>query len=69
MNDLPDAPWVRDAELNGMPQADDFVCPICGAEAPDEFYLIGGDVVGCSECVQRVDGWDYASEHMEECRE
>lgn len=28
-------------------------CPICGCEA-DWFYRMDGEIIGCSECVERV---------------
>lgn len=51
MYDLPDAPWIRDAEQNGMPEPDSYVCPICGAENPERFFLQSEDIVGCSDCI------------------
>ena len=38
MQDLPDDPRIRDAELNGYPSADPVNCPVCGDEA-NSFYL------------------------------
>lgn len=63
MTCLPDAPWIRDAELNGVPVADDeeYTCPVCGVVTPDYIYLSNHDVIGCSECIRRVDGWRWAS--------
>ena len=43
MQDLPDAPWIRDAELNGYPSPDPVCCPVCGDEA-NSFYLQDGIV-------------------------
>lgn len=54
MQDLPDAPWIRDAELNGYPEPDPVHCPICGDEA-DTFYLQDGIVIGCNHCVEETD--------------
>ena len=59
MTQIPDAPWIRDAEINGMPDGDDVYCPVCGAENPETIYLQGGEILGCDECVKRVDGYDY----------
>ena len=59
MMDLHDAPWIRDAELNGMPEGDDVYCPVCGEENPEDFYVHDGDVVGCSCCVKRYDPWEW----------
>ena len=54
MNDLPDAPWIRDAELNGIPSYDPPPCPVCGKEA-EYFYIVDGQVIGCDHCVDRID--------------
>lgn len=59
MSDLPDAPWIVEAETDGMPEAEPFICPECGAEDPERVYTIHGQhgrqsIVGCSEC---VDDW------------
>jgi len=45
---------------------DDTVCPICGAEDVDEFYLHDGEIVGCSECIRCKDAYDYTADHMED---
>jgi len=54
MQDLPDAPWIRDAELNGYHSADPVHCPVCGDEA-FTFYLQDGIVIGCEHCVTETD--------------
>lgn len=37
------------------------ICPICG-DNTDTFYKdANGDIVGCSECMERVDAWEYVS--------
>jgi hypothetical protein len=58
-NDIPDAPWIRDAELNGYPENETIYCPVCGAEDPEEFIIIDGDVCGCENCTKRVDAYDW----------
>lgn len=65
MIDLPDAPWIREAELYGMPDAPDVYCPICGAENPDDFFTdqTGSEVIGCSECMRRYDPWQWVEDH------
>lgn len=60
--DLPDAPWIRDAEINGMPTAEDVECPCCGQVA-EKFFIIGGEVVGCENCVEEVDAYEWEEEH------
>lgn len=61
-DDLPDAPWIADAETNGVGyDAKPIWCPICNAEDPDWFYFsrstagTNRELLGCSECVDRVD--------------
>ena len=60
--DIPDAPWIRDAELHGMPEAPEPVCPICG-KVPEDFayYDPSGDLIGCDQCIRR--------EYAEDCHE
>lgn len=60
---IPDAPWIRDAENNGMPDGDDVYCPVCNEENPEYFYVQDGEIIGCSECVERVDAVDLANDH------
>jgi hypothetical protein len=60
---LPDAPWIRDAELNGIPEAEDFFCPVCGAENPEKFYVVDGEVIGCESCVNTQDAYDWHDRH------
>lgn len=59
--DIPDAPWIRDAEINGMPEGDTVYCPVCGAEDPDEFFTdeTKTDVIGCDCCMKRVDAHEW----------
>jgi len=64
MEQIPDAPWIREAERDGMPEAEDVKCPVCGEINPDEIFtdLSGADVLGCTCCVKRYDPWDWAEE-------
>lgn len=59
ISQLPDAPYIRDAELNGMPEDVTFNCPICNAENPDTFYLVDGEIVGCDQCMESSDAWKW----------
>lgn len=65
--DIPDAPWIRDAETYGMPEAEDVSCPVCYAENP-EWIMTDAcyEEICCSECAEQVDAWDYMDEN---CRE
>jgi len=67
MNDLPDAPWIRDAELNGVDAPDDYHCPVCGEDNPEWFYIQDGELLGCEFCVEQVSAADWADAHREEC--
>ena len=71
MMDLPDAPWIRDAEVNGLPDAEEFEysCPVCGADEPEDFYFgRDGEVCGCDLCVRRRDAYEYMAEKRAEER-
>lgn len=65
MIDLPDAPWIRETERDGMPEAETIYCPVCGAEDPEDFFTdnTGIDVIGCSCCMKRVNAWDWHCDH------
>lgn len=66
--DLPDAPWIREAEKYGPPMAEEisFRCPVCGADEPEDFVFDrDGDICGCSECTRRRDAYEYVIEHRE----
>jgi len=51
---IPDAPWIRKAENDGIPDPPPVFCPVCLEEA-EFFYLdVNHDVVGCDCCVTTV---------------
>ena len=69
MQDLPDAPWIREAEMYGMPPYDDGpdpVCPICGKECEMIYMDQNGTEVGCEHCIRTTDAWIWQDEHKEE---
>lgn len=63
---LPDAPYIRDAEVNGMPEAEHYYCPICDGEDPETFYVLDGQIVGCDMCTASVDAWDWHCSHRDD---
>ena len=65
---IPDAPYIRDAELFGMYDGPEVtpVCPVCGALGPDDFYEQDGEIIGCSECVKCKDAYEWVADHMED---
>lgn len=65
MTDIPDAPWIRDAEINGVPDSDPVICPVCDEECEDIYLDRNGDVCGCEHCMRIRDAWEW----MEEMRE
>lgn len=71
MPQIPDAPWIRDAEMYGYPENEvpDPVCPCCGYQEPEQIYLMDGDAIGCDHCIKFVDAWDWAAEEYEKHKE
>ena len=69
MQEVPDAPWIREAEMYGIPPYDDVpdpVCPICG-QACETIYMDADETeVGCDQCIQTKDAWEWRNEHKEE---
>lgn len=58
MTSLPDAPWIRDAELNGIPEDPPCRCPVCGEECETYYFTyergVRGDVIGCENCIREL---------------
>ena len=66
---LPDAPWIRDAELNGPPEPDPVYCPVCDEECSEIYFDKSGNVVGCDYCISKHDAGEWAAEEAEKARE
>lgn len=62
---IPDAPWIRDAEQNGYPGDDPVECPVCGEECDTIYADMYGNVVGCENCVMKQDAWEWDEERRE----
>ena len=64
---IDDAPWIRDAEINGMDDPPPVKCPVCGAECATIYKDINDDVVGCDICMnwQDADEWAYENQQAE----
>ncbi len=69
MIEIKDAPWIREAEQNGMPDVPDYACPVCGAENPDSYFIRDGEILGCSDCVKIRDAWEWTTEQAEDWQE
>lgn len=66
---IPDAPWIRDAEINGMPGGDECHCPVCHKECERIYFYRGEtdarDVLGCDQCIDWEDAFSWLDEHEE----
>jgi hypothetical protein len=62
MEQLPDAPWIRDAEQNGIDDADPVKCPVCGDECDTIYMDKYGEVFGCEQCITKTDAWFWADD-------
>ena len=63
---IPDAPWIRETERDGMPPYDDpdTSCPVCGREHCETIYTDKfGEVVGCDECLTLWEPDEWHAEH------
>lgn len=59
MSRLPDAPWIRDAEQNGVDEGPDVTCPCCGSTAEQFVLDENHEILGCDRCTNRMDVWDW----------
>lgn len=64
MEQIPDAPWIREAETYGV-GADPVYCPICGEECETIYADLNGEVFGCDQCIMKQDAWEWAEEQRE----
>lgn len=39
-------------------------CPVCGGETDRLLRDRWGDIVGCSECIEEVDAWEWTESRM-----
>ena len=71
MEQIPDDPRIREAELYGMPPYDtpEVLCPICGKECETIYTDDNDDVVGCDRCIHQEDAIDWYDRMHEEFEE
>ena len=62
---IPDAPWIRSAEINGYPESDPVYCPICGQECDTIYFDKYGNLFACDSCLRRQDSWEWAEDERE----
>ena len=60
---IPDAPWIREAERDGYPASDipdEIECPCCG-RLTNIIYTErnGWDAIGCDNCIHERPVWEW----------
>lgn len=67
LEDIPDAPWIREAERWGAPpfgpEDEDVFCPICGKIAERIYLDQDGEAFGCDQCIQVKDAYEWEEEN------
>ncbi|MBE7039101.1 MAG: hypothetical protein E7398_00050 [Ruminococcaceae bacterium] len=48
---------MRDGTLSDDPPLPEIRCPLCDKEC-ETLYKGGGEVIGCENCIERVDAYD-----------
>ena len=66
--EVPDAPWIREAERNGYPSSPPVECPCCGKDCTTVYKDAYGDVFACNWCVEIQDADEWAEEQRESSR-
>ena len=68
MKQIPDAPWIREAERNGVPDWPSVKCPVCGEEC-EEIYLDNyRTACGCNRCISTQDAYEWLQDEIERMR-
>lgn len=64
MFDIGDHPEIERTLRTGYPHGEPIYphCPVCESEADTFYKNTHGDIVGCEECLHRVDAWEETSE-------
>ena len=65
MNQIPDAPWIRDAEQNGYPSDEPVYCTECGEECETVYVDFDGHCFGCNNCLKAKDAWEWFQDRKE----
>ena len=67
---VPDAPYIQEAQQEGIHSPDPVKCPICNKRA-ELIYLSpsGYCVEGCDKCIKRVDAYEWYEEKQRRERE
>jgi len=61
---VPDAPWIREAERDGYPTADAVVCPVCGANCETVYWSHTNwkEIIACNKCLREQDAYEWIEE-------
>lgn len=59
---IPDAPWIREAERDGMPSPPPVYCPVCGEECNTIFMDRDREVFACDVCIREMDAGEWQEE-------
>ena len=64
---IPDAPWIVEAETKGIYSPEPPKCPLCGRNC-ETVYIdrSNGEAIGCDKCIRSVDAWDYQERNEED---
>ena len=66
MDQIPDAPWIREAENNGVPPHEEPpVCPVCECSCKTIWKDKWNQVVGCNVCMESRDAFEWWEEEVE----
>ena len=65
MEQIPDAPWVREAERDGYPADPPVICPCCGEECLVVYMDRYKNVFACDRCIVEEESWEWAEEERE----
>lgn len=67
MTQVPDAPWIRDAEMYGAAEPP-IECPICGEDCEIIYMDQDRNVFGCDKCIHTQDAEDWLQDEIERSR-
>lgn len=65
MEQIPDAPYIREAETYGMPPYEMVECPCCGEECETVYADQYGNVFACNKCLMEQDALEWQREQKE----
>ena len=65
MEQVPDAPYIREAETIGYGEESP-ICPICGQYCEEIYYnSLRSDPIACDRCLIARNAWEWQEEQKE----